>query len=519
MTNIMLQNDAPKKLKKTDKNFSRILFDTLRTFSIIELKRFGWFISSRGNNGRKELVTLYYSIRKLHPFYRIDRKEEINIYKKIYPDLEYKETTMRILMHLLCQLAYDFLAIENLKKKQIIKDECLREEFLKRDLLSHAEKKLHADINFLYGRKEIDKEHFLDLFFLETDRFNILSKTTRVKRARKLLGEKDALAKRGYSLVSYFALGLINEKDNLNKLMRNIGDDISIEPLEEIVSCIKFDNLIAILKKINPKLAFIFDIYQSQVEVFSDTEDEEKYNKLKSLVLKYQHRLSKNEMQYLYIRLFDYNIQKRKQKGQMVKYDKELFSLYKNYIENRIYLGGYKERLQSALFRNILLVGLRLKKFDWIREQMLSKSIRLEQAKGRILRQYAEAEILFAEGNITESLSITKKIEKLSSEFKIDIRTLFLRTMYEMGANEELLVKAKNALDYLYSNKMIDSAHRRRHMNFTKALIKIARIRVNNKVHELRKLRYGIKIAKYIVFKEWLIEKADRLSIGRKAAV
>src|SRR5437870_5390578 len=85
------------------------VIDVLKIFTTEELKRFKLFLNSPFHNTNKKVIQLYELVRKYSPEFNNEKLKKEYLFKKLYPDKQYNDIVMRILISDLIKLAEDFI--------------------------------------------------------------------------------------------------------------------------------------------------------------------------------------------------------------------------------------------------------------------------------------------------------------------------------------------------------------------------------------------------------------------------
>jgi hypothetical protein len=152
--------------------FKHKIFDLLRTFTPDEIKKFDEFIKSPYFNKKIHTIGLYQEIINYYPGFDAPKLSRRTLYKKILHSDNYKDSTLRVLIANLQNLAMQFLAFENFKKEKLNIDSHMLEEMLIRDqgelFLRHI-RKINAELK---EPKDVDFEYLSNRYIIERSKFN-----------------------------------------------------------------------------------------------------------------------------------------------------------------------------------------------------------------------------------------------------------------------------------------------------------------------------------------------------------
>ena len=196
----------------------------------------------------------------------------------------------------------------------------------------------------------------------------------------------------------------------------------------------------------------------------------------------------------------------------------EAFHLYRNHLEQG-YL-HYEGGLLPSTIRNIVAVGLRLKKYDWVYDF-------LEEYKDRIVASNQPREIYlfnlanyyFARKKYAEALDcLVDRYE--DPYYLLAAKRMELKVYYELES--EILESKIDAFKiYIYrtSPKVLLKVLREGNNNFIDLLKQIRSPKTLHSETRINKLRQKIHSKKSIAEKEWLLEKLEEYAVKFRKSV
>ena len=127
--------------------FEHNIFNLLKEFSDIEIKKLESFLKSPYYNKNNKVLLLFNEIRKYHPHFKSKNLAKEKLSKKVNPDLKYNDSTLRNLMSGLLKCIEEFLILEEFNKNKPEKLLVLSKSYLEKN----------QDILFEKNLKEISK--------------------------------------------------------------------------------------------------------------------------------------------------------------------------------------------------------------------------------------------------------------------------------------------------------------------------------------------------------------------------
>lgn len=497
------------------------IIDILRTFSDEEIRRFRDFLRSPFFNRSKQLLKVYNIISYYHPDFNSARLTKMYIHEKIYPNSHYKESTVLNLLANMSYLAEDFLMYTNIQNNYLKSQDFLLDEILKRKLFKLFEKNALEFEEILKDNRGIDENQILSSFYFDTDKYNynLISKTFAGKQTHE--ENIELLTKRGKHIIFYFIMQLI--KHNLGLYTYQFNYDVDIED-NFLINFSKNINLEEILNYLCAKTdeedyLKIAETYKYLYLMFSDFEDEKHYYNFKKCFVQNSNLFNYSEKQFLSTILIQYCLSKNRVLSTESKYNKELFDIYILIIENEYYKSTYSDFFPVQLFRNIILMGIRLKKYKWTEDFINSKRKKLHPEQRKNMYHYSYAKLYFERGVYRKALTEFNKIILSSSIFKVDIRNMMLKTYYELNLTESAYSLIDSYKHFLRNDKTISVERKSSYRSFVIITQKLLEARETGKKPLLTYIEGRLKEKKNIFDRQWLNEKVFELRQGYKAVV
>jgi tetratricopeptide (TPR) repeat protein len=397
----------------------------------------------------------------------------------------------------------------------------LFDELLKRKLFKLFEKNAVEFEEILKDKRGIGVNQILSKFYFDTDKYNynVINKTF----AGKVMTEDniELINKRGQHLILYFMMQII--KQNMTLFTYKFNYDVDIED-NFLIDFSNNINFIEILKYLSNKssdsdYSKIADTYKHLYLMFSDFENEKHYFDYKKSFLQNSKIFNNSETQFLSARLVQYCLSKNRIAGLSSKYDKELFNIYNLIVENGYYKVSFNDFFSVQLFRNIVLLGLRLKKYKWVEVFLEKYRSRLHPKQRKNMYNYCYAKLYFERGMYRKALIYFNKIELTSSDFKNDIKSMMLKTYYELNLIENVLTLIDSYKHFLKTNKTLSPERKSAFRSFINITHKLLDAKMNGKKSMITYIENRLKAKENVESRVWLLEKVAELKHGYKAVV
>ena len=500
---------------------SHRIIDILKTFSDEEIRRFRDFLMSPFFNRSNQLLKVYNIISYYHPDFSSARLTKKYIHEKIYPSAKYKESTILNLLANMSYLAEDYLMYTNIQNNYLKSQDFLFDEVLKRKLFKLFEKNALEFEEILKDNRGIDANQILSRFYFDTDKYNynLINKTFAGKQTHE--ENIELLTQRGKHIIFYFIMQLIKQNHGLYTNKFNYDVDIEDNFLINFSKNINLEEILNYLcaKTDEADYLSIAEIYKYLYLMFSDFENDKHYYNYKKCFVQNSKLFNYNEKQFLSTRLIQYCLSKNRVLGVESKYNKELFNIYKLIIENKYYKSSYSDFFPIQLFRNIILLGIRLKKYKWTEKfiNLYRKKLHPDQRKN--MYHYSYAKLYFERGMYRKAFLEFNKIVLSSSTFKADVKNMMLKTYYELNLTENAYSLIKSYREFLRTDKTISVERKSAYRSFVNITQKLLDARETGKKPILLYIESRLKEKKNIFDRQWLNEKVSELRQGYKAAV
>ncbi len=486
------------------------VFTVLKSFSESEVRDFKKFLNSPYFMKSKKILKLF-DILKKERDYELCPDVREKIYSKLYPGMVYRDSTIRNLYSDLNKKLNEFMLIENFRSSCLDKQKYLNAERLKKNLPEYfysddENKNKRAG----YGT---DFNFFLNKHFFELGRFNFSVMEQKVTKYNNIQTEIGYLEDSLRHLKLFF-LSQIAQFYTTILIIKQTYDIIDFPPavkkLSEDLDTGKMNQLIPK----DDEYYYVVELFGSMVNMYSDLNKTEFYYAYKECFYKHSFRVSADECSMHISNLTSYCTGKATAGNE--EFNNELFELIELTIKNKYYQNNNTEHLPHEYFRNFLLHGIRLKKFDWVNDFIHENYMKVHPADRENMKQLGFAYLNFNTGQYDEALENITRITPDFFAFKFDIKNLTVQIFYEFEYFEEALSHIKSYKEYLRKDKLLNAEKRKRYFSFLKFTENLVLHRAGTKDTDIGYLKYRISSHKATAFKPWLMEKVLLLDTRAK---
>lgn len=198
--------------------------------------------------------------------------------------------------------------------------------------------------------------------------------------------------------------------------------------------------------------------------------------------------------------------------------DNELFRVYKIFLKNKYFIDKKSKYIDEDLYRNILLIALRLKKYNWILNFIESYSKYLHPDKKKNLVNMSYAEYYYQAGSSKKSVKILNKafnyLTKLQEEsfiIKYSIKSLYIKLYYDLKYFDKIIFQIVNYRKFLKRNELVTEIRKKKTDVFLNIIEKLVYIREGNPQFDISDLQAEVAINKDIDHRDWLLKKIEEI--------
>lgn len=214
-------------------------------------------------------------------------------------------------------------------------------------------------------------------------------------------------------------------------------------------------------------------IYLQVLTCYRETDAPEAYQSLKDLLLAHVATFSPEEARGMYRHAQNYCI-RRVNVGKFI-YLEELFDLYEQQLLSGLIL--IHDELDHSDFKNIVTVGLRLKRYDWVGDFMENYRSRVQPVYRDNVYHFCQADMLYEQKEFGEAIRLLQTVTFTDVFYQLSARMLLIKLYYEMQENEGLFYALDAFERFLHRNKSLAGERREGHRNFITSSRRLARLR------------------------------------------
>ncbi len=270
-----------------------------------------------------------------------------------------------------------------------------------------------------------------------------------------------------------------------------------IDEIVEHINNHKYENIPAIT------------VYYNALLTQTDSNNDENYRRLTEVLEENSTLLPRSELYQLYSSVLNYCILKVNQGNQ--SYLREFHENVKYIIETEIIFNEKNTgELNPWLFKNIVLIALRLSEYEWTEKFIKDYKERLPIESRDNAVSYNLALVYFYQKKYNKVIPLLNSVEYEDLSYNLGSKSMLIAIYYEQDDYEPLVSLTDTFKTYLNRHKDINEKMRLNYLHYIQFVRKLTKIMPgDNKAVE--QLKQEIKDAKGVASEKWLLEKLAEL--------
>jgi hypothetical protein len=473
------------------------LFELLSTFSESEYKELQKFsLSNYFNQGRKYPLLLK-TLKKSHPSFSNKELNKKFVYSKIFPGKAYNNQIMKNLITGTMRLCETYLVYKQTFADKRDYYNVLADQMQRRRLFKQSEKNLKKSNKFI-NTGGIDRSYYKKLYEHYQIKRNLDIANNNQKESIKSLSMAST------NFFYYIILEISTQLEEMIVLNHNWNANFESHLTYEVLKNLIIENILKFLKDNSYHNHEIIELYSCHLKQMINYKDENLFAELKTQFKRNYHLLSRWGKYNLFLSLANACI--KLQEVNEVKYTHELFELYKEQLNQKLYKTDEDSTLEQDMFRNILINALKLREFDWAESFLNQYLNELLPEYRENMENYAYSNLSFEKSKFEKALEFISLVKYDTFAFKLDVRTLMLKIYYELGYYEQARFLIDSFKHFILENVTISEYIKSVHLNFIKFVNDLIKVKESKKIYEVEKIKKEISFSQ-VRNKEWLMEK------------
>lgn len=473
------------------------LLEIVRTFTPKELIKFEDFLKSPYHNKNKQVVNLFFEIKKYAPEFIDEELGKEFIWNKLFPGEKYNYGKMKNLIHDHTKLIVKFIELENYDKNKNESNLNVIEQYKSRGLLTLFKKKLRENKDEL-SKLNADTNSY---YYIHKSEIKVLELLSLMHNVKELNNFDFSVYNKNLSRYFYSMFFEINSLAcEISFLYNNPLDKEGI------------DRIIKSYEEWEYKDYFT-DIEYHAFKTVYDPMNEDNYYRLKELYYKNFDKLSKRNKYLFAVALI--NFCKNNSNTGNLFFIKERYQYNKLIADKELLFFGSNKYIDRYIFMSIVIAACTAGEFEWCERFIKKYESNLENEVRIQTVNFAYTHLNFKNKNYEKSLAFLSKCKNAIGMDKINIKTYECFLYYELEYLEELKHLSDTCRHFAKNDKTISNASREQFVKFVNIVNRLSDYRYNLKNKKANE--YDLEVIKknisgnQMAGKNWLMEKISEL--------
>ncbi len=255
-----------------------------------------------------------------------------------------------------------------------------------------------------------------------------------------------------------------------------------------------------------PAVAVYFQVFLT----VSEQDKFEHYYKLKELLDQFGLVFPKDEAVTIYYSAINYCIRQINHGNQ--DFLNELFFLYNQLVDKEIIF--LNDELSPWDFRNIVVIALRLGRYDWVENFILNFNHKIPEIYRDNAVTFNLAQLYFYQKKYDKVIEQLRNVEYEDVSYNLNSKTMLLTTYYETDEYEPLYSLFDSFRTYINRQNNIPKDRKENYKNLIKFTKKLTKIMPGDS-NAIQKLKEEISATGNVASLNWLQEKIEELDDGK----
>lgn len=419
--------------------------------------------------------------------YNKNQFSKLIIWKSVFPKQKLDVQKFRKLCYEVLQATEFYLSIQHLSQDQEKAQQHLLNYYLENEINDFFEFKIDKIRLAKAEQQKHGAEIYLNKYLSEHLYFLYLQKKENIQTSLNIAASSDDLDKFYFSQKLKYICNTLNYKAILGK--------------SEIVEF--SDEIIILIEKSTLKNDALISTYLSIYYLLKMPEIEDNFHTSKRLLITYANDFVNSEFSDILQYLINYCIKKINQSNEI--YFAELFDIY------QIYLKKIQEKVFSSIrFKNIFLLALKMKKYDWALEFIDVYGNKLPKEQREATIAYNKARLYYDTKQFDKVLDTLLNLHHDEVQFNLISKVLIVKTFYEKNEIQFLENYMQSFKAYILRNKEMNAQNKQIHQNFLKMMKQLIKLEFRSKA-AIEKYRLKIESYTNLPDKNWFLEKVEQL--------
>ncbi|GJM35711.1 MAG: hypothetical protein DHS20C18_47120 [Saprospiraceae bacterium] len=441
------------------------------------------FLQSPYFNHREDVLHLFNWILKQR------QRHKKQAFQRLFPNVEYDEQQLSLVMSYLLRLIEQFLAVQTLLEDKIDHKFHLLKNYQQRNLPKHFHQTLVNIEALLEKSKYRDKQYYES--YRDYHWANYLNEAPSHPDNYRRLEALSEMTDIAYFSQKLRQICLLTAHQSVYVVDNKMIDQIN----RTFFPYLEQRGLTG-----NPAIG----IYYHGYFVLQDSSRIMHFRQFKELLFTNGQLFKPGEVRELYVIAINYCV-KQVNKGDQ-SFFKEMLSLYQEGLTSEVLIE--RGRLSHFVYHNAVAAALQTQEFEWAKSFIFQYKKVLDEKQQESAFQFNLARLAFAQHAYEEALGLLNTTYFQDVLLNLGAKTIMLKIFYLLQ-EFDLLDAHLNAMNnYIRRNRLI-GYHKTNYLNIIRYTKKILSLNFYDKT-EVSKLQHAIESESVLTEKEWLLEQTNR---------
>ena len=466
------------------------LIKTLIHLDKTERNRFKKFLISPFFNSDENLVSIFDFIEIHINKNPNELPEKQVLWKKIFRGIPFDDIRLRKYFSDLFKLLTKFLSFDFYQRDPLVQDLYFLEVINERKLINLSKSSVKNARIHLESNELRHSQAYLQRYSLERNNYEILN----LEGDRNIRSNIEEINE---SLDIFYLsekLRLFCNEFELRNLAIHTYKLTYIDEVKNMIKLKGYENVPSIM------------LYSNLLNLYTDSDNEDNFFSLRQSVSENNLLFPKKELAEIYSTIINYcSIQINKGNS---KFLAQLFDFYKEVVSQDILLED--QSFSPYHFKNIVVIGLRLKEFNWIEAFITDYAPLLPENQRDNSLSFNLAQLYFYQKKYDLVIKTLQSVEYDDYIYNLNSKTLLICTYYDTGETDALFFLLDSFRAFLNRNNHIPENRKILYRNFVSIAKKLAKMTPKDDKAK-HKLTSELEAMNNVASKNWLLEKLAEL--------
>lgn len=459
----------------------------LNRLSKDEFKLLNKFILSPIHNRHQDVIVLFHYLKK----HVLTKKSQLNkekVFVHLFPNKKFDAQKLHYVNSYLLKVVEDFLAWQEWKEDKISQQLHLIKAYNKHGLGQPVQKSFEQAVQLQEKLPYRNANYYWQKYQLHFGQINHYK--TLGRNVDFNLQEFSELIDISFIVEKLKSSCAMISHQSVTKKSYDMG------LLDSVFDYVEKGDLLE-----NPAIAIYFYAYKA----LSDYENMENFLALKKLLFANEAKFATAELSDIYLAGINFCIKRWNQGDREIM--EEIFQLYKSGIAIEVFLNN--GILSRWTYNNIIIAGLRQKKYEWVEEFIYSYAELLPNKHRESSLHFNLAKFYYETGNYSKAMPYLNQMEYDDLLHNVGAKVILAKIYYEEEQIEALDNLIKSVQNFIYRKKVL-GYHREACLNLFNFLRKLINVNIYDKI-AIEELKKQIESTKILPTKYWLIEQIKKI--------